>query len=78
MTVKTSQDKMLTWATYLLKVIVEVVYGRLAIEAKVHHPAPLHDKRAIEEGECVGWRAMDGGTDGDASLYQAPHNAYHL
>ncbi len=69
---------MVTCATYLVKVVVEVVYGRLAIEAKVHHPAPLHDECTVEEGECVGWRAMDGGADGDASLYEAPHDAYHL
>ena len=61
-------------AAHLVKVVVEVVNGRLAIAAKVDDPAALHDQRAVEEGERVGRRAMDGGADCDAALHQAPHD----
>ena len=62
----------------LAEVIVEVVDGRLAVEAKVDNAAALHDECAVKQGEGVRRRAVDGGTDGDAPFHQTPHHAYHL
>ena len=43
----------------LLNVVIKVVDGRLAVEAKVGDPAPLHDEDAVKQIECVGRRAVD-------------------
>ena len=62
----------------LAEVIVKVINGRLAVEAEVDDAAALHDERSVKQGERVGLRTVNGGTDGDAPLHQAPHHAYHL
>ena len=54
----------------LLKVVIKVVDGRLAIEAKVGDPAPLHDEDAVKQVEGVGRRAVNGGADGDSPCRQ--------
>ena len=45
---------------YLLKVVMEIVDSRLAVEAKVGNPAPLYDEDAVEQVERVGRGAVDG------------------
>ena len=45
---------------YLLKVVMKILDCRLAIEAKVGNPSPLHDEDAVKEVERVGRRAVDG------------------
>ncbi len=63
---------------HLFKVAVKIVNCWLAIEAKIAGATALQYERPVKQGECVGRGAMNGGTDGDAALAQAPHNSHHL
>ena len=54
----------------LLKVVIKVVDGRLAVEAKVGNPALLHDEDTVKQVEGVGRRAVDGSADGDSPSQQ--------
>ena len=61
------------YCIYLLIVLVKIGGGMLPVQSKVDQGALLEQQHSIEQSECVGRRAVDGGNDCDALPDQILH-----